>query len=107
RIIGIPWTKRILMFAEKVSAKKALEIGLIDLIVESQEELMEETMKKARFLFIKNQPTLNLIKLCSNHLSDKPYRDAYHLEREALLGWAEEKDKFQFVERFRKKILLK
>ena len=104
RIIGIPWTKRILMFAEKIPADKALEIGLIDQIVDNREELMEETMKKARFLFTKNQPALNLIKLCSNHLSDKPYNKAYALEKEALLGWAEEEDKMQFVNKFREKI---
>ena len=104
RIIGIPWTKRILMFAEKIPAEKALEIGLIDQIVDNRVELMEETMKKARFLFTKNQPALNLIKLCSNHLSDKPYSKAYALEKEALLGWAEEEDKMQFVNKFREKI---
>ncbi len=104
RMIGIPWTKRILMFAEKIPAEKALEIGLIDKIVDNREELMEETMKKARFLFTKNQPALNLIKLCSNHLSDKSYNKAYAFEKEALLGWAEEEDKMQFVNKFREKI---
>jgi enoyl-CoA hydratase/carnithine racemase len=103
RMIGIPWTKRILMFAEKISAEKALDIGLIDHIVDNREELMEETMKKARFLFTKNQPAVNLIKLCSNHLFDKAYSEAYKLEKEALLGWAEAKDKLLFVENFRKK----
>ncbi len=107
RMIGIPWTKRILMFAEKISTEKALEIGLIDHIVDNREELMEETMRKARFLFTKNQPALNLIKLCSNHLSDKSYNDAYSLEKEALMGWAEEKDKLQFVENFRNKLMNK
>ncbi len=105
RIIGIPWTKRILMFAEKIPAEKALEIGLIDQIVDNREDLMEETMKKARFLFTKNQPALNLIKLCSNHLLDKSYNEAYTLEKEALMGWAEEKDKFQFVKNFRKRLI--
>ena len=46
--LGIPWTKRILMFAEKISAQKALEIGLIDQIVESQEELMKAAMDKVK-----------------------------------------------------------
>ena len=105
RMIGVPWTKRILMFAEKISAEKALEIGLIDQIVDNREELMEVTMRKARFLFTKNQPALNLIKLCSNHLPDKSYNEAYRLEKEALMGWVEEKDKLQFVENFRKKLM--
>ena len=104
RIIGIPWTKRILMFAEKIPAKKALEIGLIDQIVDNRDDLMEEAMKKARFLFTKNQPALNLIKLCSNHLPDKSYDEAYALEKEALLGWAEEEDKLKFVKNFREKL---
>ncbi|MFX1338981.1 MAG: enoyl-CoA hydratase/isomerase family protein [Promethearchaeota archaeon] len=105
RMIGIPWTKKILMFAERIPAEKALEIGLIDQIVEDGKELMEEAMKKAKFLFTKNQPALNLIKLCANHLSDKSYKNAYLLEQEALLGWAEEKDKFLFLNNFRKKFL--
>lgn len=92
------------MFAEKITAENALEIGLIDQIVDNREELMEKTMKKARFLFTKNQPALNLIKLCSNHLPDKSYNKAYALEKEALLGWAEEKDKMQFVKDFREKL---
>jgi enoyl-CoA hydratase/carnithine racemase len=104
RVIGIPWTKRILMFAEKIPAEKALEIGLIDKIVDTREILMEEAIKKARFLFTKNQPALNLIKLCSNHLFDKTYHEAYKLEKEALLGWAEEKNKLLFVDNFRKKL---
>ena len=107
RMIGIPWTKRILMFAEKISAETALKIGLIDQIVDNQEELMDETMRKAKFLFTKNQPTLNLIKLCSNHLPDKPYSEAYSLEKEALMGWAEEKDKLAFVENFKTKLMNK
>ena len=73
RIIGIPWTKKILMFAEKVSAEKALDIGLVDQIVNSRKELMNIAMEKARFLFTKNQTVLNAIKLCSNHLADKTY----------------------------------
>ena len=107
RMIGIPWTKRILMFAEKISTEKALKIGLIDQIVDTREDLMEETMRRVRFLFTKNQPALNLIKLCSNHLPDKTYNEAYILEKEALMGWAEEKDKLQFVENFRKKLMNK
>jgi len=81
KIIGIPWTKKILMFAEKISAEKALEIGLIDQIVDDQDLLMEETMHKAKFLFIKNQIVLNGIKLCSNHLIDKSYKEAYKIEK--------------------------
>ncbi|UCC20648.1 MAG: enoyl-CoA hydratase/isomerase family protein [Promethearchaeota archaeon] len=101
RIIGIPWTKKILMFAEKISAIKALEIGLIDQIVENQEELIKVALDRAKFLFTKNQTVLNAIKLCSNHLSDKSYRDAYELEK---LGsaWYRYEDKDEYIKDFRK-----
>ncbi|MFX1320846.1 MAG: enoyl-CoA hydratase/isomerase family protein [Promethearchaeota archaeon] len=102
RVIGITWTKRILMFAEKISSTKALEIGLIDQIVDSQEELMEAAMDKAKFLFPKNQTVLNAIKLCSNHLMDKSYKDAYELEKYGS-AWYEYEDKDQYIKDFRRK----
>ncbi|TFG06238.1 MAG: enoyl-CoA hydratase/isomerase family protein [Promethearchaeota archaeon] len=103
RILGIPWTKRILMFAQKVSSEKALDIGLIDQIVDDREELMEETMRMARFLFTKNQFILNGIKLCSNHLMDKSYREAYEIEKEFLYSWVDSKNKEDALNEFRKK----
>jgi enoyl-CoA hydratase len=104
KIIGIPWTKKMLMFAERVSSEKALEIGLIDQIVETKEELMEESMKRARILFTKNQTVLNTIKLCSNHFIDKSYNEAYEIEKEGS-AWYEHEDKEQFIQDFRKKFV--
>ncbi|MFX0187647.1 MAG: enoyl-CoA hydratase/isomerase family protein [Candidatus Hodarchaeota archaeon] len=102
KIIGIPWTKKMLMLAEKVDSEKALDIGLIDQIVDSKEELMQEMMKKAKFLFTKNQTVLNAIKLCSNHFLNKSYNTAYQIEKEAS-AWYEHTDKDQFIINFRKK----
>ncbi|MFX1420093.1 MAG: enoyl-CoA hydratase/isomerase family protein [Promethearchaeota archaeon] len=102
RVIGIPWTKKILMFAEKVSAEKALEIGLIDKIVENQDDLMKVALERAKFLFTKNQTVLNAIKLCSNHLADKSYNEAYELEKIGS-SWYEFEDKEQYIKDFRKK----
>jgi len=102
RIIGIPWTKKMCMFAEKISAEKALEIGLIDQITESQEELMKTALDKAQFLFTKNQTVLNAIKLCSNHLADKSYKEAYELEKIGS-AWYEYEDKEKYINDFRKK----
>jgi enoyl-CoA hydratase/carnithine racemase len=102
RVIGIPWTKKILMFAEKISSNKALEIGLIDQIVESKDELMKVALDKAKFLFTKNQTVLNAIKLCSNHLADKSYNEAYDLEKIGS-AWYEYDDKAKYLEDFRKK----
>ncbi len=101
RIIGISWTKKILMFAAKISAEKALEIGLIDHIVEDKEELMKVALDKAKFLFTKNQTVLNAIKLCSNHLADKSYNEAYELEKIGS-AWYEYEDKKQYIKDFRK-----
>ena len=102
RVIGIPWTKKMLMFAEKISSQKALEIGLIDYFVDTKEELMNVALNKARFLFTKNQTVLNAIKLCSNHFIDKSYNNAYEIEKEAS-AWFEHKNKDQFINDFRKK----
>ena len=78
--IGIPWTKKMLMFAERVDVETALKINLIDEIVGSHEELMKNALEKARSLFTKNQTVLNAIKICSNHLIDKSYKNAYEVK---------------------------
>ena len=104
KIIGIPWTKKMLMFSERVNSEKALEIGLIDQIVETKEELMQESMKRARFLFTKNQIVINAIKLCANHFIDKSYNEAYEIEKEGS-AWYEHEDKEQFIQDFRKKFV--
>lgn len=100
KILGIPWTKKLLMFSERVSSEKALEIGLIDQIVSSKEDLIDEMMKKATFLFTKQQTVLNAIKLCSNHLLDKAFKEGYELEK---LGsaWFEYKDHQEFLQKFK------
>lgn len=103
KIMGIVWTKRMLMFAEKVKPETALNINLIDEIADSKEVLMKRALKKARFLSTKNQTVLNAIKLCSNHLMDKPYEEAYELEKEAS-AWYEHKSKEKFLIDFRKKL---
>jgi enoyl-CoA hydratase/carnithine racemase len=102
KIIGIPWTKKLLMFGEKITTNKALEIGLIDQIVDTEDQLIEESMKKARFLFPKNQTVLQAIKLCSNHLLDKTYAEAYEIEKVAS-GWYQHEDKEKFIRDFKKK----
>jgi len=103
KIIGISWTKKMLMFAERIGTKKALEIGLIDEIVESETDLMKAAINKAKFLFPKNQTVVNAIKLCSNHLLDKSYTKAYELEKIGS-GWYEHEDKNQFLKDLREKI---
>ncbi len=100
RILGVPWTKRMCMFAERIETKKALDIGLIDKIVNNKEELMKVALDKAKFLFTKNQTVLNAIKLCSNHLADKSYKDAYELEKFGS-AWYEYKDREEYIKNFR------
>ncbi len=104
KILGINWTKKLLMFAEKIDAQKALDIGLIDEIVDSKEELMKKALDKARFLSTKQQAVLNAIKLCSNHFSSMAYSKAYELEKEAS-AWYEHEDQAQFVDNFRKNFI--
>ncbi|TXT60147.1 MAG: putative 3-hydroxypropionyl-coenzyme A dehydratase [Promethearchaeota archaeon] len=103
RMLGIPWTKRILMFAEKIDTDTAQKIGLIDQIVDSQEDLLNGAIQKAKFLFTKNQKILNLIKLCANHLGDKSFSRAYELEKKALMGWVKDQ-KGDFLREFKNQI---
>jgi enoyl-CoA hydratase/carnithine racemase len=105
RMLGIPWTKKILMFAKKIEAKKALKIGLIDEIVNNRQELMDSALNKAKFLFTKNQTVLNAIKLCSNHLGDKSYREAFELEKIGS-AWYQYDDKKKYLNEYRKKFEL-
>lgn len=102
KIIGIPWTKKMLMLAEKVYPETALQINFIDEIVDDQEQLMNSALNKARFLSTKNQTVLNAIKLCSNNLQDKSYIEAYDLEKQGS-AWYEHNDKEEFLKNFRKK----
>jgi len=101
KIIGINWTKRMLMLAEKIDSEKALKINLIDEVAETKEKLMKSALEKARFLSTKNQTVLNAIKLCANHFLDKSYEEAYELEKKAS-AWYEHKDKNKFVDDFKK-----
>jgi len=103
KIIGIPWTKKMCMLAEKIDSQRALEIGLIDQIINENEDLMKIALDKARFLFIKNQTVLNAIKLCSNHLADKPYNLALEIEQYGS-SWYEYKDKEIYIENFKDKL---
>ncbi|MFX1379815.1 MAG: enoyl-CoA hydratase/isomerase family protein [Promethearchaeota archaeon] len=100
KILGIPWTKKLCMFSEKIGVEKAQEIGLIDQIVNDREDLIKAALNKAKFLFTKNQTVLNAIKLCSNHLADKSYSIAYELEKFGS-NWYEFEDKEEFVKEFR------
>ena len=102
RILGIPYTKIMCMFAERIDTQKALKIGLLDKIVNDKEDLMKCALDKAKFLFTKNQTVLNAIKLCVNHLFDKKYQEAYKIEKEASL-WYEYTNKIEFIENLRKK----
>ena len=102
KIIGVNWTKKMLMFSEKVNAIKAVEIGLIDSIVQDSDELMHLALEKATFLHSKNQIVLHAIKLMSNHLSNKDFSEAYEIEK---LGsdWYRYEDKEQLIKELKEK----
>ncbi|MBD3196047.1 MAG: hypothetical protein GF317_13395 [Candidatus Lokiarchaeota archaeon] len=101
KILGINWTKKLLMWAEKVDSEMAQKINLIDKLVKDREELQKEAFKKARFLSTKNQTVLSAIKICSNHFLDRPYEEAYELEKQAS-AWYEHEDQEEFLTKFRK-----
>ncbi|MBY9018994.1 MAG: enoyl-CoA hydratase/isomerase family protein [Candidatus Lokiarchaeota archaeon] len=103
KIIGIPWTKKMLMFSERLDANKALEIGLIDEIVENQEELMKTALNKAKFINSKNSTVMNAIKILSNHLMDKNFAVAYPLETIAS-DWYKFTDKKKILKDFQKSL---
>jgi len=102
KILGISYTKKMCMFAERLGAKVALKMGLIDKIVNKKEDLMKSAFDKAKFLSTKNQTVLNAIKICTNHLSHKAYHVAYHKEKEAS-SWYEYPNKVEFIENLKKK----
>jgi enoyl-CoA hydratase len=102
KILGISWTKKMCMFSEKINAEQALEIGIIDHIVEDKEELMKTALSKAKFLFTRNQMVLNAIKLCCNHLGNKAYNEAYGLEKIGS-AWYEFEDREQYIKILREK----
>ncbi len=102
KILGINWSKKLLMFAQKIEADKALEIGLIDEVVESRDELLNRTLEVARFLSTKQQTVLNAIKLCVNHFPSMSYHEAYEIEKEAS-DWYVHEDKTKFIKEFRAK----
>ena len=95
KIIGISWTKKMLMFAERIDAQKALNIGLIDKIVEDK-VLLNMAIEKAKFLSTKNQTVLNAIKILTNHLHDKIFSEAYKLEKIGS-DWYRFPDKTKFL----------
>jgi enoyl-CoA hydratase/carnithine racemase len=80
KIIGISWTKKMLMFAERVDTQKAFSIGLIDEIVDDK-ILLTAAIEKAKFLSTKNQTVLNAIKILTNHLHNRKVSEAYKLEK--------------------------
>ena len=92
------------MLAEKVPSEKAVDINLVDLVVDNKEELMNVAMEKVKFLFPKNQTVLNAIKLCANHLADKDYMTAYQIEKQAS-SWYQYDDKESFLNKFRNRFL--
>ena len=102
KILGIPVTKIMCMFAKKVDVQEALRFGLIDQVVDNKEDLMKNALNRAKFLFTKNQTVLNVIKLCANHLRDMSYTEAYELEKEAS-AWYKHANKKEFLNRFREK----
>ena len=95
KIIGISWTKKMLMFAERVDAQKAITIGLIDEIVENK-NLLTTAIEKAKFLSTKNQIVLNAIKILTNHLHDRKISEAYKLEKIGS-DWYRFPDKTRFL----------
>jgi enoyl-CoA hydratase len=95
KIIGISWTKKMLMFAEQIDAQKALDIGLIDEIVEDK-DLLNRALEKAKFLSTKNQFVLNAIKILANHLHDRKVSEAYKLEKIGS-DWYRFPDKTKFL----------
>ena len=85
-----------------VFAEILVSAAMFDHIVENNEELMKTALSKAKSLFTKNQTVVNAIKLCSNHLGDKAYNDAYELEKISS-SWYEFEDREQYIKDLKKK----
>ena len=85
----------------KGNSLKALDINLIDNLVDTIENLMKQAFKKAKFLFTINQTVFNVIKLCGNHIIDKTDSEASKIEKKGS-AWYEHEDKNSFIKEYRK-----
>ncbi len=94
RTIGLLWTKKLLMWGDKLSPQQALDIGIIDELVETREDLMDIAIKRARFLVSRNQAVINAIRLCANHIWEKSYDEAYKMEHYSSNWFEHERGKF-------------
>lgn len=74
RIVGIAKAKELIFTGEIITAQEALQIGLINKIVESEEELMAVTMQMAAKIAEKGPMAVSLAKLAINtgHHLDLP-----------------------------------
>lgn len=104
RTIGPLLTKKILMWGEKITPEQALNFGLIDELVNTMDELMAVAMEKAKFLASRNQAVINGIRLCANHVWEKPYNEAYKMENYCS-NWFEI-GKESFISKFKKEFNL-
>ncbi|GAB4320365.1 MAG: enoyl-CoA hydratase-related protein [Promethearchaeota archaeon] len=104
RVLGISWAKKILVFAERIRSERALEINLVDALVERQDQLMEVALQKAKFLASKDPTLVRAIKLSCNHLADKAFDAARKLEKFAS-RWFEREDKGDFLAQLTERLI--
>jgi len=65
---------------------------------------MAVAMEKAKFLASRNQAVINGIRLCANHVWEKPYNEAYKMEN-FCSNWFEI-GKEDFILKFKKEFNL-
>ena len=105
RTIGPLLTKKLLMWGDKITPEQALNMGLIDELVSTKEDLMTRAIERAKFLASRNQAIINAIRLCANHVWDKSYDEAYKMENYCS-NWFEI-GKEDFVLKFKEEFDLK
>lgn len=83
RLIGKSKAKELCMTGEMISAREALDIGLINKVF-PPEQLWEETMNTAKLLSEKGSVSLKAIKDCIDRGADVDLRDGCYMESDAF-----------------------
>jgi len=85
RLVGRAQATRLLLLGERLGAREALEIGLVDGVGSTAEATRGEALALARRLAAMPAPGLRLIKRCLSEGLDLPLEAGLRVEREAAI----------------------
>ena len=101
-LVGEGWAKRMILCGERVDAKKGVEIGLIEEVVEKGAAL-EHALKLAQKVGKQSPPAVASCKALIQHARTGNIGNAYSNEREAFVDLFDTKDQKEGVSAFLEK----